>query len=41
MKQSAQPLVEEWITTQEKAGMKDAREFAEYCLELRDKYEGE
>ncbi|MEJ2738963.1 MAG: TRAP transporter substrate-binding protein DctP [Dehalococcoidia bacterium] len=40
MKQSAQPLVEEWIATQEKAGMKDAREYAEYCLKLRDKYEG-
>ena len=41
MKQSAQPLIEEWITTQEKAGMKDARDFAEYCLKLRDKYEGD
>jgi len=40
MIQSAQPLIEEWITTQEKAGMKDARDFAEYCLKLSDKYSG-
>jgi TRAP-type C4-dicarboxylate transport system substrate-binding protein len=40
MIQSAQPLIEEWITTQEKAGMKDAREFADYCLKLSNKYSG-
>jgi TRAP-type C4-dicarboxylate transport system substrate-binding protein len=38
MIQEAEVLIESWISAQEDAGMKDAREFAEYCIELRDKY---
>jgi TRAP-type C4-dicarboxylate transport system substrate-binding protein len=36
MVEKAQSLIEEWILTQENAGMEDARQFAEYCLNLRE-----
>jgi TRAP-type C4-dicarboxylate transport system substrate-binding protein len=38
MQEAVAPLLEEWIDTQEKAGMADAREYVEEFLELRDKY---
>jgi len=38
MRQLAEPLIEEWVA---EAGTEEAREFADYCLNLRDKYEAE
>jgi TRAP-type C4-dicarboxylate transport system substrate-binding protein len=34
--EAVEPALENWIVNAEAAGMSDAREFAEYCLEVRD-----